>query len=235
MHNEFRDTLKKSQAIRGMVNDFRRVYYSSFARHESAIEEYFSTCESPRLHLGAGSDCMEGWLNTDIVPANARVAFLDMTKPFPFEDETFDFIYSEHCIEHVPHKDGALMLEECRRVLKPGGVLRIATPDLTFLMGLIGTSDQSSRDYVEWIANLTGVEPTAISVLNNAFRAWGHQFLYDARTLENSLKGAGFRHVSRERYNASQHEALRNVEKHGVNVGNEAMVILETMVFEATK
>ena len=45
------------------------------------------------LNLGCGPNILEGWLNTDIEPIDDRVVYLDAGKPFPFEDETFDFIF----------------------------------------------------------------------------------------------------------------------------------------------
>jgi ubiquinone/menaquinone biosynthesis C-methylase UbiE len=57
---------------------------------------------------------------------------VDVTRRSPFVDNTFDFIYSEHMIEHIPYVGGRAMLEESYRVLKPGGTLRIATPDARF-------------------------------------------------------------------------------------------------------
>ena len=62
--------------------------------------------------------------------------YLDATQTFPLPDCSFDYIFSEHMIEHVTYQNGKRMILECYRVLKPGGLLRISTPDLSFLVDL---------------------------------------------------------------------------------------------------
>lgn len=61
---------------------------------------------------------------------------LDATSRYPFPSAAFRQFHTEHFIEHLSLPDAAAMLEECRRVLVPGGRLRVATPDLAFLLGL---------------------------------------------------------------------------------------------------
>jgi len=62
----------------------------------------------------------------------ARMFFLqhDGTQRFPFRDGRFAWIIAEHFIEHVPYKAAIGFLAEARRLLAPGGTLRISTPDL---------------------------------------------------------------------------------------------------------
>src|SRR5438477_50522 len=79
---------------------------------------------------GAGFNSLPGWLNTDLEPKSASVIYLDAAKPLPFAYSTFDYIFSEHVIEHIPYPQGLSMLKECFRVIKPGGTIRIATPNL---------------------------------------------------------------------------------------------------------
>ena len=55
-----------------------------------------------------------------------RVVYMDATEPFPLPSQSFDAVHCEHVIEHVAYEAGMTMLRECRRVLRPGGVLRIA-------------------------------------------------------------------------------------------------------------
>ncbi len=55
-------------------------------------------------------------------------AKVDMTKRFPFEDASFDYVVSIEGIEHIA--DPFLFLAEVRRVLKPGGRLLLTTPNV---------------------------------------------------------------------------------------------------------
>ena len=73
-----------------------------------------------RLHLGCGSNFLPGWNNFD--------SEVDITKKLPFFDNYADAIFIEHCVEHVASPDAMRFFEECRRVLKPGGALRVSVP-----------------------------------------------------------------------------------------------------------
>ena len=58
------------------------------------------------------------------------VRYHDVRKPLPFADKTFDAAYALHIIEHLTPAEAASLVNELYRVLKPGGILRISTPDL---------------------------------------------------------------------------------------------------------
>ena len=72
------------------------------------------------------------------------------------------------------------------------------------------------------------------SVINNVFRDWGHQFLYDAKMMEITLQKAGFTNVQQYSVGESDNENLRGIESHGKNVNSEEMAAFETMVHEGT-
>jgi hypothetical protein len=79
-------------------------------------------------------------------------------------------------------------------VLRPGGTIRIATPSLERLAGLYAGGDLQER-YVRWAADTLEPElnaPLPGAVLNNFFRSWGHEFIYDPDTLRHALTDAGF-------------------------------------------
>ena len=61
---------------------------------------------------------------------------MDAGEPFPILDNTIDYVYSEHLFEHLTYKQAKNMLKESYRVLKENGVIRIATPNLQFLIDL---------------------------------------------------------------------------------------------------
>lgn len=58
----------------------------------------------------------------------------DLRKGLPYPNESFDVVYHSHFLEHLPRSAVPEFLKECRRVLKPCGVLRIAVPDLRYLV-----------------------------------------------------------------------------------------------------
>ncbi len=78
-----------------------------------------------KLNFGCGSNFIADFENYD--------AELDITKPLPFRDNSVDFILAEHVVEHISGPDALRFFDECRRILKPGGVLRVCVPVLNKL------------------------------------------------------------------------------------------------------
>jgi predicted SAM-dependent methyltransferase len=203
------------------------------------IERYLRDHPVAKLQIGAGENVLAGWLNTDLRPSGPEVCFLDATVRFPFSDEVFDYVLSEHQIEHIPFERGQFMLAECRRVLRPGGRIRIATPSLEVLAGLVTEQPtEAQRRYVEFISAgylAPGMPAGVAGVVNNAFRNWGHQFLYDRSTLAGALTGAGFGEVVFTVPGRSEHQHFQGVEGHGDFLGDEEMNRFETMVVEGRR
>ena len=203
------------------------------------IEGYLREHAVRKLQIGAGGNTLPGWLNTDLRPASPQVCFLDATVRFPFSDEVFDYVLSEHQLEHISYERGRFMLRECFRVLRPGGRIRIATPSLEVLAGLVSDRPtEEQRRYVEFISGsyLAPDLPAGVAgVLNNAFRNWGHEFLYDRPTLLASLAEAGFVEAVFTVPGQSAHEHFRGVEGHGDFLGEPDINRFETMVVEARR
>ncbi len=207
------------------------------------IELYLEQAVVPGLQLGCATNYMKGWLNTDLMPHNGygeagqSYVFMDAALPFPLPDNAFQYVFTEHMIEHLNYQAGAGMLAECARVLKPGGKIRIATPDLAVLLALYGPEKtQVQQEYIAWITNrfLPDTGPSSdVMVINNAFRNWGHQFIYDQAFLTEALRNAGFMDVDVCKVGESSDPHLAGLEMHGKRMGNEAMNAFETMVLEA--
>ena len=154
-----------------------------------------------RLHLGSGTQHLPGWINIDNQPLEGVDQVLDVTTGLPFHDVAF--IFAEHFIEHLAYADAMAFLRECRRVLRDDGVLRLSTPNLDWVWASHYRLDLSDADQVR-----------GCFALNGAFRAWGHQFLYNERTLTATLQEAGFASIVRREYGESAHDALRGLERH---------------------
>jgi predicted SAM-dependent methyltransferase len=203
------------------------------------MSRYLKSHTIRKLQLGAGSNALEGWLNTDKYAAHPGVTFLNAEHRFPFADNTFDYVFSEHLIEHLSYEQGLPMLRECFRVLKPAGKIRIATPDLETLAGLYAQQKTYLQQrYIHWIIDTFLPQADAYResfVINNAFRNWGHRFLYDQATLECALASAGFADIVKQSVGESQDNVFRGIESHGLAAGDEEMNRFETMVLEARR
>lgn len=201
------------------------------------ISQYLSLHAIKKLHLGCGYHPIAGWLNSDLFPQSKEVIVVNAIKKFPFPSDTFDYIFSEHMIEHLPYQYGQRMLQECYRVIKPGGSIRISTPDLAFLISLYSNSRTHLQDnYIKWATDEFLEDVPAYCdtfVINNFVRDWGHTFIYDEKTLRLALKLAGFSGILRCDLNESEHEELRGLENdYRMPAG---FMQLETFTLEATK
>jgi predicted SAM-dependent methyltransferase len=187
------------------------------------------------LHIGCGTHFLPGWLNTDYEPTSRDMIQLDATRQFGFKDNSFDFVFSEHMIEHISFSAGSFMLRECYRVLRPEGRIRISTPDLAFVLNLYASekSDLQKR-YIQWFTTRFGVpEANAAFVINQFVRFWGHQFIYDEKTLSAALSQAGFIKIVKCNLQESESEALCNLENE--TRMPKGFLRLETLTIEAMK
>lgn len=191
-------------------------------------------------YLQVGGDtwnrCGPGWINLDanfdrgdgVVKLNT--AFTDDTdrhnmkhivsksSRLPFVDNAFMMVYSEHMLEHLlPSEGGINFLREAYRVLAPGGIFRMATPDLdkyvcafvepdggrssgqsgrnqTSSLSLRRTSEgfleTHARRFEPMESRFLGQRPSRTTVLNNIFRNYGHQWIYNFDEVKLAAKAA---------------------------------------------
>ena len=222
-----------------MKNYLKRIYISivkilSLILTKFMIDKYLKNNEIKKLHIGAGNRKIKDWLNTDI-GNKSIMPVVDVTKKFPFNTKTFDYVFSEHMIEHIKYQDGVKMLKESFRVLKSNGKIRISTPDLQFLIDLyLNEKDQLQKDYIEWSCkNYQLTEGSIVEVVNNYFQSWGHQFIYDKNTIENTLKAVGFTKIEFFKINESNNLDLKDLENDKRLPKN--FLQLESLSVEATK
>jgi predicted SAM-dependent methyltransferase len=83
-----------------------------------------------RLHWGCGRSVASGWINADRVAREGVDIACDIRDGLPLASGTLDYAFSMHALQEVPLPDLVPVLEELRRVLRPGGVLRLCLPDL---------------------------------------------------------------------------------------------------------
>lgn len=161
-----------------------------------------------RLHVGCGSNRLAGWINADIVPTADMIVFLE--RRLPFGDASLERIYSEHVLEHAPYETGVFFLKESHRVLRPGGCIRIAVPDLEDLVAGYHNGDWKRFDWVNW-PQFSFIK-TRAQMINIGFRWWGHRHLYDREELKRVFAEAGFTRIEFVGHGDSPFEDLRGLE-----------------------
>jgi predicted SAM-dependent methyltransferase len=146
-------------------------------------------------------------------------------------------MFTEHMIEHISFSSAFFMLKECNRVMKKDGAIRISTPNLRFLIALYSDNlSDVEKEYLnhsrKYLDQNMPLNPA--TVINNFFRDWGHQFIYDFENLQFLLSRSGFRDIKEVEVGFSDCKELRGLEMHGNEIGVE-FNRLESIVVEAKK
>ena len=131
-----------------------------------------------KLNFGCGQRFSKGWVNIDFHSTHPDVKRVNLLRPLPFPDGSFDVVYSSHVLEHFPQRTTEMILREAWRILKPAGIVRVVVPDLEStcreylrVLDQVDTSDLARRQY-EWIILelLDQLTRTETSGLSHPFR-----------------------------------------------------------------
>ncbi len=154
-----------------------------------------------RLHVGSGSQHLEGWINLDLRPLPGVDVVVDVTRGLAFSD--VDAVFAEHFLEHLAADDALDFLVAVRRILQDRGRLRLSTPNLDWVWLTHYRLEAAADDKVRG-----GL------ALNRAFHGWEHKFLWNRETLELALLATGFRDLCWHRHGESDFEDFRDLERH---------------------
>lgn len=161
------------------------------------------------VNVGCGPEVLDGFVNLDVAAADRRVVEWDCRRSLPFADGAAAGIRAEQFVEHLETREELpAFLAECRRVLAPGGRLRIVVPDAErFLRAYCAPTDDGFRALAvpePFPADL----PTRMDIINHIFHQWHeHRWGYDFDTLAHRLRAAGFR-AERAAYTSSRDPKL---------------------------
>jgi predicted SAM-dependent methyltransferase len=164
---------------------------------------------SAYLDVGCGPNTHMEFINLDYLWHPGVDVCWDLGTGLPFADGSLRGVFSEHCLEHFPLPEAARLLREMRRVLAPGGTVRLVVPDgelylRTYVSQLDGDPaprfpyEESERTHAGW---------TPIVSVNRIFyqdreSLFGHRTIYDFQLMEHLLRAAGFDQVIRRRFGA---------------------------------
>lgn len=197
---------------RERANRITAPYYDWQARRRTSQKLATLPRKDLCLNLGCGPQTLaNGWLNVDISRGPDIDIVWDLGQTWPFPDESCAAIFCEHTIEHLSRNDGARFLRECFRVLQPGGVVRLSTPDAErFLRSYAGNG--------EFLRHPSFSEPieTPLDRINAMMRENGqHLWVYDRESLALALTRAGFSRVLEQEFGESAHTRLQGLDSQG--------------------
>jgi predicted SAM-dependent methyltransferase len=178
-----------------------------------------------RLNVGPGDNHLDGWVGLDLVPARPALG-MDVTRAWPVATGTAIAVNSEHVVEHLTIDGARTFFAEAHRVLKPGGVIRMSTPNLRGLAELLVESDPASlavhREHGYQAA-------THGDMVNNYFYSWGHRHIYDFETLAQLLTEAGFTEIEEARFGRSRHRVLDGIDRHDPDGLERSVLFVDAM------
>ena len=179
-----------------------------------------------KLNLGCGSQLPSGWVNVDYA-LGARVARIplfrvfnkrlrlfrmdwddsiylhDLTRPFPWPDNSIDIVYSSHTLEHMSREKGKAFLHQCHRVLKSGGIIRIVVPDLFAIVRRYLDGELPAEEFVEALGVLYLDSGSRWKSRLAPFVQYPHKCMYDTPSLVKCLSNAGFEARGRDSFDSA--------------------------------
>lgn len=180
------------------------------ARARAGVALRRANLSGAKIHLGCGQNRFDGWVNIDIDRSVRPDVRVDLRGGFPAPPGSAVSIFSEHVFEHLTLDDGCRLMADCHAVLAEGGVMRLAMPDLRYLVDrYLGDWKNQSWLQESWYSMID----SAARMLNFALRSWDHLYVYDLDELTLRLKQAGFSTVVPQVPGESVHPEFRGLEQ----------------------
>jgi predicted SAM-dependent methyltransferase len=154
--------------------------------------------QGDRLNLGSGRSPVTGWKTADINPFSNASVWVDLRDRWPISNEIVSVVYSRHCMEHFTERDLQGIMQQCYRVLEPGGGIRIGVPSLEVAVQQYLKHDFS---FAPW---LDQTEPIAKTFIRYITDNGNHPILLDLEYLTHILEATGFVAVSQQPGGSSQ-------------------------------
>ncbi len=160
-----------------------------------------------RFKINIGSSITmfhNGWLNVDVLDLRGfaqqhAYKFLhhDIRNGLPFGTGVVDAIVLSHVLQCLPYDQGLRLLKECRRVIRPDGIMRIAVPDAWLLMNYYLGNQEIGIEYFDHVNDGCAQARAKASKLWALLHA-GHESQYDGGILEQVLDAASWGSQSAE-------------------------------------
>ncbi|CAG2148885.1 class I SAM-dependent methyltransferase [Cupriavidus numazuensis] len=154
---------------------------------------------------------------------------LDLKEGIPAHDGSLDLVYHSHMLEHLGYLDGIAFIQECYRVLAPGGKMRILVPDLELWAKAYLSSDRFFLEEYQKVLD-KDLYVTDAAIFMGMLHNHDHKCGYDFKTLTWVLERAGFAGIRRTLYASSVYiENVSEIEPY------DALRAMESLCVECVK
>jgi SAM-dependent methyltransferase len=152
-----------------------------------------------------------------------RIVLHDLRRPLPWPPGSVEAVYTSHTVEHLSREQGQHLFAECRRVLKPGGVLRVVVPDLKHVVEDYVSGRLPADHFVATLGVLYSEQGGMLRRKLAPFVEFPHRCMYDAPALMRAFQAAGFAAEPRAPFDS----AIQDI--HAIEVADRTMnaVIVE--------
>jgi len=196
---------------RDTANRLSAPYHDWRARRRSARALAALPAKGLYVNFGCGPNALPGWVNLDVARGDQIDIVWDLRNGMPFANESCAALFGEHVIEHVPRDAAEKLVRECHRVLQPGGVLRLSTPDA----GRYLRSYAGDGEFLRHPAFPAPYE-TPLDRINHMMREDGqHLWVYDADSLVLLLRKAGFSAAFEKKFGESADPRMQQIDSEG--------------------
>ena len=164
-----------------------------------------------KINLGSGHWKLDDWVNVDLDLDSQPDVAANLAIGLPFADGVACLMHTEDFIDQLELDKAEEFLRECHRILAPGGVLRVLTPDMRKLADLyLNDPDHLRALWTEHVGVPLSLG-TPGEMFNMGMRFAGHTFLYDEETFAALGAKCGF-DVRLVGYQESEVPALRGLD-----------------------
>lgn len=148
-----------------------------------------------KIHIGCGKrNFGSEWFHVDGSHEGDHIVHHDIFN-LPQPDDSVDLVYASHIIEYFDSEEVRGVLREWQRVLKPGGILRLAVPDFEAMSKLYASGQIELRQIVGPLYGRMDLNESKIY----------HRMTYDFKSIEGLLTSLGLKNVRRYRWQETEH------------------------------
>ncbi len=167
----------------------------------------FKALPNIKLNLGCGIKSKVGFVNIDLCKsADLR---LDLRKNLPFKDNSINYIYSEHFLEHISYTDATVIncLKDYYRILQNGAKMKHVIPDMEKVFNAYSNKNINhfSKIIIEEKIPQSKEFASLIDYVNYGVYQFGqHKYCYDFEKFDLLLRSIGFKNIENREFNPKE-------------------------------